>query len=71
MPETQIFERVEDADDEELSNDAEEKHFEKEMEDIDAIENIRAEMDIPAGAAEMTQQTSVRRRRYAFLSKLP
>ena len=57
--------------DDELTTEAEEKQFEDEMEDIDAIEQIKAEMSVPAGAAEMVQPTSVRHRRSHFLSKIP
>lgn len=72
-PETKISEKAQNHpdNDEELADEAQEKHFDNEMEDIDEIEHIRAEMDIPAGAAEMAQQTSVRRKRFAFLSKVP
>ena len=69
-PEKRTSAKAED-NDEGLTNEAQEKHFDNEMEDIDEIEHIKAEMDIPAGAAEMAQQTSVRRKRYAFLSKVP
>ena len=58
-------------DDEQLSTAEEEKQFEEEIEDIDAVEQIQTDMVVPPGAAEMTQATSGSRRNLRFLSKLP
>jgi hypothetical protein len=58
-------------DDDELSNEAEEKQFEEELDDLDTIQQLQNEMNIPGGTAEMNQQTSVRSGRFLFLSKLP
>ena len=57
--------------DDELTNEAEEKQFEDDLENIDAIEQIKADMSVPAGVAEMAQPTSVRHRRFHFLSRIP
>jgi hypothetical protein len=58
-------------DDDDLSIDGQEKEFEKQLDDIDTIQQIQTDMSVPPGAAEMTQQTSVRSKRFGFLSKIP
>jgi hypothetical protein len=58
-------------DNDDLSIDGQEKEFEKQLDDIDTIQQIQTDMSVPPGAAEMTQQTSVRSKRFRFLSKLP
>ena len=56
-------------DDDDLSEDGQEKQFENEIEDIDGMEQIQAEMNVPPGAAETIQQTSGRSKRFLFLFK--
>ncbi len=58
-------------DDDDLSNDIQEKEFEEELDDIDTIQQIQTDMSVPPGAAETTQQTSVRSKQFLFLSKIP
>jgi hypothetical protein len=57
-------------DDDELSNEAQEKQLEQELDEIDMVQQVQASMSVPPGAAEMTPP-SVRSNRLAFLSKLP
>ena len=54
----------------ELSNEEEEKQFEIELGDIDTIQQLQAEMNVPPGVAETIQQTSIKPTRFVFLSKL-
>jgi len=58
-------------DDDDLSIDGHEKEFENGLDDIDTIHQLQTEMSVPPGAAEMTQQTSVRSKRFRFLSRIP
>ena len=58
-------------DDDELSNDEQEQHFEAEINEIDAIQNIKSDILTTPGTAEMMQQTSTTQHRFGFLSKLP
>jgi hypothetical protein len=60
-----------DDNDDDLSNDIKEKEFEEELDDIDIIQQIQTDMSVPPGAAETTQQTSVRSKQFLFLSKIP
>ncbi|CAF3335982.1 unnamed protein product [Rotaria sp. Silwood2] len=57
-------------DDDDVSNDAQEKKIEEELDDIDALQQIQADMTNPPGAIEMTQDTSGRSKRLCFLSKI-
>ncbi|CAF3578851.1 unnamed protein product [Rotaria sordida] len=58
-------------DNNDLSNDAQEKQLEEELDDIDALQQIQADISDPPGAAEMTQHTSVRSKQLISLSKIP
>ncbi|CAF2623577.1 unnamed protein product [Rotaria sp. Silwood2] len=60
-----------DDDDDDLSNDAQEEQFEEELDDIDTLQQIQADISNPPGAVEMTQHTSVGAKRLRFLSKIP
>ncbi|CAF0788245.1 unnamed protein product [Adineta ricciae] len=58
-------------DDDELSNDEQEQHFDAEISEIDAIQNIKSDILTTPGTAEMMHQTSTTQHRFQFLSKLP
>ncbi len=58
-------------DDDDFINDVQEKEFEEELDDIDSIQQIQANMSVPPSVAEMTPQTNIRSRRFRFFSKIP
>jgi hypothetical protein len=61
---------VESDDDDRLSNNAQEKQFEAELNNLDDINPFQVDMSVSARAAEMVQKTSVVYKQLLFLSKI-
>jgi hypothetical protein len=62
---------VESDDNDRLSNNAQEKQFEAEINNLDDISPFQVDMSVSAGVAEMVQKTSVVHKQLHFLSKIP
>ncbi|CAF5081195.1 unnamed protein product, partial [Rotaria sp. Silwood1] len=58
-------------DDDDLSDDAQEKQYEEELDDVDTLQQIQADISKPPGTAEMPQHISAHSKRAIFLSKIP